>query len=34
LSFLFKKVITVENNSELVEFAKKFNEDIDNIEEF
>ena len=32
LSFLFKKVITVENNSELVEFAKKFNEDIDNID--
>ena len=32
LSFLFKKVITIENNSELVDFAKKFNEDIDNID--
>ena len=32
LSFLFKKVITVENNSELVDFAKKFNDDIDNID--
>ena len=32
LSFLFKKVITCENNQNLIEFAKEVNKDRDNIE--
>ena len=32
LSFLFKKVITCENNQNLLEFAKEINKDRDNIE--
>ena len=32
LSFLFKKVITCENNQNLLEFAKEVNKDRDNIE--
>jgi SAM-dependent methyltransferase len=32
LSFLFKKVITIENNLESIDFAKEFNTDIDNID--